>query len=353
MKQRLRTMLWFSGIMASIVFVLLYALRGHWMVVFASVVLVYLTKPLHRKFRAIGLSSQMSAFIISLAMFSVILFLMVYAAPRILAELARLIKQLPTYTETSIRLINQFLEPYDITIEAQHIPKLLSQVIAKQDISTLQTLPKVLISTISQFIDIILFITGVLFIPIFFFFAIQHSDHFMISMLSIVPPVIRDDVHDFLLILHETFATWIVGQGGVIIILSLLYVSGLLLLKIPYAIILGVLTGMLYIIPAVGPLITLTLTITITIANFGIDFILIAQVVGLYAILQTLEAFILSPSLIGNRLGLNLSMSLFSILIGGGLWGGIGIVFAVPIASAMKKTMQLIQEKLSEDWIYD
>lgn len=353
MNQRLQTLLWFSATTSSIFCILLYALKGHWLIVLGSIVLVYLTKPIHRKFRSLGLSSQMSALIISLFMFSIILFLALFALPKILIELARMIKQLPSYTETTIRLLNQFLLPYDISLEAHNIPKIVSQVFAKQDISTLQTLPKFLISTISQFIDIILFLTSVLFIPIFFFFAIQHSDHFLMSMLSLAPPVIRDDIHEFFLILHETLSTWIVGQGGVIIILSALYVSGLLALQIPYAILLGVLTGTLYIIPAVGPLITLTLTTTITIANFGVNFTLISQVISLYALLQTFEAFILSPYLIGNKLGLNLSMSLFSILIGGGLWGGFGIVFAIPIASIIKKSGQLIQEKLSEDWIYD
>lgn len=353
MKHRLKTLLWYSAITGSVFCILLYALRSHWLVVLGSIVLVYLTKPLHRKLRTLGLSSQMSAFFISLSMFSIIFFLAFYGVPIILTELARMAKQLPNYAETTISLINQLLLPYDMSIEAQHIPKLLSQVISKQDITTLHTLPKFLISTIGQFIDVILFFTGVLFIPIFFFFAIQHSDNFLVSLLSVTPPSIREDIHDFSIIIHETLSTWIVGQGSVVIILSALYVGGLVLLKIPYAILLGVLTGILYIIPAVGSLITLILTATITIANFGVDIRLLSQVMGLYAILQTFESFVLSPYFIGNKLGLNLSMSLFSILIGGGLWGGFGIVFAVPVASIIMKTAQLIQEKLSEDWIYD
>jgi|GEM_PF-6026956 predicted PurR-regulated permease PerM len=353
MKNRLHTLLWFCSITTATFCILVYALKGHWLPVFGSVVLVYLTKPIHRKFRALGLSSQASAFIISLAMFSIILFLTVFGVPRVLTELARLVKQLPSYTETTIHLLNQFLIPYDITIEAHNIPKMISSILAKQDISTLQTVPKFLISTISQFIDIILFLTGVLFIPIFFFFAIQHSDHFLMSLLSLVPPIIRDDVHDFFLILHETLSAWVVGQGSVIIILAFLYTVGLLSLNIPYAIILGTLTGILYIIPAVGPILTLILTITITIASFGVEVSLIAKIIGLYTVIQTIEAFAFSPYLIGNRLGINLSMSLFSILVGGGLLGGVGIVFAIPVASIIKKTIKLVQEKLSEDCIYD
>lgn len=353
MKNRLHTLLWFSGITTVVVSILLYALNGHLFPVFGSIILVYLTKPIHQKLRLLGLSSPISAFIISLSMFTIIFFMAFYGVPRILTELGRLSKQLPSSVETTYRLLNQFLEPYDISIETNNIPKMISQIIAKQDLHTLQTVPKLLISTLSQFIDIVLFITSILFIPIFFFFAIQQSDHFMMSMLSLVPPVIRDDISDFILIVHETLSTWIVGQGSVIIILSILYTAGLLLLQIPYAIVLGILTGTLYIIPAVGPLITLVLTAVITIANAGIDLSVIAQVIALYAVLQTLEAFILSPYFIGNKLGLNLPMTLFSILVGGGLYGGTGIVFAIPVASLIKKTAELIQDKLSEDWIYD
>lgn len=353
MKHRFHTLLWFSAISLTLFCILLYALRGHWFSVSGSIVLVYLTKPLHRKLRIMGFSSATSAFILSLTMFSVIFILVFCCVPKILVELARLIKQLPGNIDTTVSLLNQHLSSYDITLETHNIPKIIGQVITKQDISTLQTLPKVIFSTLGQFIDIILFLTSILFIPIFFFFAIQHSDHFMMSMLSLVPPAIRNDISDFILILNETFSTWIVGQGGLILTLITLYSFGFLLLQVPYAIVLGILTGVLYIIPAVGALITLVLSIVIAIANFGIDFSLIAQIVGLYAILQTFEAFVLSPYLIGNKLGLNLSMSLLSILVGGGLFGGVGIVLAVPIASAIKKTVKLIQDKISEDWIYD
>jgi predicted PurR-regulated permease PerM len=347
------TLLWFTLITVTLLSLILYALNGRLLPIIGAIVLVYLTKPLQHALRNIGLSNKASASLISLSLLSVICFIIFYGLPVLVTELTRIIMQLPSNIETTYNHINQLLAPYDIALDSQELPKIISQSFTNKDLYALQSIPTILSSTIGRFIDIILFFASFLFLPLFFFFALQHSGSVVEASLSTVPQIIRDDVSDFLAILNETLSTWIAGQGSVIICLSILYTSGFYIINLPYAMTLGILTGLLYIIPAVGPMIALTLTATITIASSGLDSWVLLQVLGLYTTLQILDSLVLSPFFIGAKLGLNLPLLLFAILVGGGLLGGVGVIISVPTASVLKKTIFLIKQKQSADWIYD
>lgn len=347
------TLLWFSLSACSILALIIHALKGHLLPIITAIVLVYLTKPLQQLMKSAGFPDKTSAVIISLSLFSIVFFIIFYGLPLLVTELSRLILQLPKSVETTYSLLNQFLAPYDITLETHNLPKVLSQSLNIQDIKSLQHIPSILSSTISRFIDIVLFFTSLLFIPLFFFFTLQHSEDIQQTIISTIPPNIRADVSDFLAIVNETLTSWIAGQGGTIICLSILYVLSLLIIGTPYAVTLGITTGLLYIIPVVGPFIAVILTSTITIASSGLDMLMLGQVLGLYTVLGLAESLILSPYFVGNRLGLNLPLLLFSILMGGGLFGGIGIILSVPTASILKKTFSMIDKKNSADWLYD
>lgn len=353
MQGKRQTLMWFIFSAITLGAIGLYALKGRLFPIIGAIVFVYLTKPLQRTLKTFGLSTKSSALLISLLLLGVICFLLLYGLPILLTELTRLIMQLPANIETTYTLLNQFLAPYDIVLDSSELPKVLTQVISSKDLSALQDLPNILSSTVKRFIDIILFFTSILFLPLFFFFALQHGDNIRDAILSSVPQNIRQDIADFINIVHETLSSWIAGQGGIIICLCVLYSLGFFIINIPYAMTLGVITGLLYIIPAVGPVIALALAGTIAISASGLNAMVLLQILLLFGILQVTEGLILSPFFVGNQLGLNLPMLLFSILIGGGLLGGIGIIFSVPTASILRKTIIMIRQKQSADWIYD
>ena len=332
---------------------LLYALKGHLLPIIAAIVLVYLTKPVLRLLRSFGLSDKTSASLISLSLFTIFFFIVFHGLPILISELSRIISQLPSNIETTYNLLNEILKPYDITLETNNLPKTLTQSLNIQDLKALQHIPTLLSSTVGRFIDIILFFTSLLFIPLFFFFAIQHNDDIYQTMISVIPPSIRSDIADFIVIINDTLSTWIAGQGGVIISLSILYATGLMLIGTPYAITLGVITGLLYIIPVVGPLLALVLITTVTIASSGINSWILGQIFGLFILLQVIEGLVLSPLLIGNKLGLNLPSLLFAILVGGGLMGGYGVILAAPVAAILRRTFIMIEQKKSAEWLYD
>ena len=121
------TLFYGLGSVRSVLYTILFALKGHLLPIITAVVLVYLTKPLQQLLKSLGLPDKTSALLISLSLFSIIFFIVFHAIPLLMSELSRIILQLPENVETTYNLINELLAPYDITIETDNIQKALSQ----------------------------------------------------------------------------------------------------------------------------------------------------------------------------------------------------------------------------------
>ena len=151
------TFISFFVISTLIISTLLYALKGHLLPIIAAVVLVYLTKPILRLLRSFGLPDKTSASLIALTLFGIFFFIVFHGLPILVSELSRIISQLPSNIETTYNLLNELLKPYDIVLETNNLPKTLTKSLNMQDLKALQHIPTLLSSTISRFIDIILF----------------------------------------------------------------------------------------------------------------------------------------------------------------------------------------------------
>jgi predicted PurR-regulated permease PerM len=110
---------------------------------------------------------------------------------------------------------------------------------------------------------------------------------------------------------------------------------GLLILGVPYAYVWGPLAGLLNLIPYVGAILgAIPPMIVASIENQSMWWLLYIGI--FFFILQFLEGNIITPKLVGNRINLNLTSVLISTLYWGWLWGGVGVILAMPITATIK-----------------
>lgn len=122
------------------------------------------------------------------------------------------------------------------------------------------------------------------------------------------------------------------GQVLVSVAVALILGTGLTLLKVKYSLILGLIAGLMNIVPFVGSIITCVFSVVVA-ANQSP--MLGLATMGLFAFEQWLESNFIVPHLIGKNVDLHLLIVLFSLLIGGTLFSLAGAVIAVPLASAI------------------
>jgi predicted PurR-regulated permease PerM len=151
----------------------------------------------------------------------------------------------------------------------------------------------------------------------------------------LIPPRYRAITSDLIGRISNVLSSYVRSQLLIGLVMGLLYSLGFAILRVPLAMTVGMLAGVLNFIPYLGTLMGLILSLLfLTLDNAGIGRFLGVLVV--FAIVQSIEGYYLTPKLIGSRLHLHPLWVLTGLLIGGNLFGLVGIILAVPVIAIAK-----------------
>ena len=129
------------------------------------------------------------------------------------------------------------------------------------------------------------------------------------------------------------------GQVIVAVCIGVLLTVGFTILGLNYAVLLGVLAGALSIVPYLGAILTIVPSVILAAVQFK-DWLHPLLVVVVFVIVQLLEGFVISPKIMGDRVGLHPLTIIIAVLVGTTLMGGIlGGVLAIPLTAALRVIM--------------
>jgi predicted PurR-regulated permease PerM len=174
-------------------------------------------------------------------------------------------------------------------------------------------------------------------IPVFFFFILKDIDYIRDSFYSFVPDSIEGWVRDYLGMVDEVLSGFIRGQIIVALCLAVLYSIGLGITGIRFGVLIGVVAGLLFIVPYVGTVIGILASATVVLVDFS-GWGQVLGVAATFAIAQAIEGYILTPRIVGNQVGLNQLETLIAILVGGEMAGLPGLIIAIPTGGILKRT---------------
>ncbi len=172
-------------------------------------------------------------------------------------------------------------------------------------------------------------------IPIVAFYLLKDFDRIKPHLLEYIPPGRRPDVVPVLRDMDRVFAGFFRGQFVLALALAVLYGVGLWIAGLNGAVVLGLITGFGNFIPYVGFVVGITLSLVVALAQFH-DLWHVGAVLVIYGIGQVIEQMLLAPKILGGRVGLHPVAVILAILLGGNLFGFIGVVLAVPIAGMIR-----------------
>lgn len=155
-----------------------------------------------------------------------------------------------------------------------------------------------------------------------------------------------DRIHNIFTVTNQTFSSFISGQCIEAVILGTLCALGMIILKMPYAIMIGILVGTINIIPIIGAYIGGAIGIFMV---FTIDPMLAIGFAIYLVILQQFESNVIYPRVVGNSVGLPGVYVLATVIVGGALAGVTGMFLGIPtVASIYKLTKAHIVKKEQE-----
>ena len=178
-------------------------------------------------------------------------------------------------------------------------------------------------------------------VPVLTFYFLKDADSIAAFVQKMVPPISRPWVYPLARQLDEVLGGFIRGQLIVAMIVGILSGAALLILGIDFAVILGILAGITNIIPYLGPFIGAIPAVFIALLTSPLRTL---WVIVAFVVIQQVESSLISPKIVGERVGLHPSLVILSLLVGGALLGLVGLIIAVPLAGMIRVLMKTIVE---------
>lgn len=228
--------------------------------------------------------------------------------------------------DLAIILRNNFTDGAKYTIPSQYVDTLTSQI--DKVGSTLSS--GIFKTTASVINGVISFIT----ILVLTFYLLSDQESLKKLVLEYLPINRKKQVVVTLKEVGEKMGGWLRGQLTLMVIIGLLDGIILAILGVPFALALGLWAGLTEAIPYLGPLLGLVAALIVAFATSG-NLVIPLIVLIAFLLVQQLEANFLVPKIMGKAVGLSPVIIILAVLIGGKLFGIIGIIIAVPAAAAL------------------
>ncbi len=192
----------------------------------------------------------------------------------------------------------------------------------------------------------------VVIVPVVAFYMLLDWDRMVAKIDDLLPrdhaPVIRHLAYR----IDRTLASFIRGQGTVMLVLGVFYAVGLMLAGLQFGLVVGAIAGLLSFIPYVGAIVGGLLAIGLALFQFWGTWLPIGIVAAVFFAGQFLEGNILTPKLVGNSVGLHPVWLIFALSVFGTLFGFVGMLVAVPVAAALGVLTRFALEQYKAGLLY-
>ena len=182
-----------------------------------------------------------------------------------------------------------------------------------------------------------------LLIPFFVYYILVDFSRWRQTLDDLIPPGVRDAFSRLFDEVGRILQSYVLGQLMIAIIMAGFYAIGFWFLDVPAWSGLAALSGFLNVVPYVGTGLGVILASGFTFAA-GAGLWNVAGVVGVFIAVQTLEGYILTPRILGGRLSLHPMAVFLGLLIGGRLFGFLGVLLAVPTLAIAQVFLKFVRE---------
>ena len=200
---------------------------------------------------------------------------------------------------------------------------------------TTDVLKTVLAQATSSGLALLAWLGNLLLIPVVSFYLMRDWDVLVERVRRLLPRQREGLVVKLAGECHEVLGAFLRGQLLVMLALSVIYSAGLMLVGLELGLLIGVLAGLASIVPYMGFIVGIGAALTAALFQFGLEPYPLIGIGVVFMIGQLLEGMVLTPMLVGDRIGLHPVAVIFAILAGGQLFGFTGVLLALPVAAVI------------------
>ena len=316
----------------------------------AAAILAYIFHPTVSKLEARGIPRSAGTVLALLILMVAVALLMVIILPLFYKEIAQLIEQMPGFMErirtTVLPWVNDKLG-VEITFDPASFRQLVSD--NMQDASGIAK--KIFASLGVGGLAVVGFLVNLVLIPVVLFYVLRDWKQLLAGVDAAVPRRFHNTVNTIANEIDAVLSEFLRGQLSVMLLMSVFYVVGLWLAGLQFALPVGLITGLLVFIPYLGSGSGLILGTVAAVMQFpsmnGVYLVWVVFGVG-----QLLEGFVVTPWLVGDRIGLHPVAVIFALLAFGQVFGFFGVLLALPASAAMLVGLRHMQRNYQGSDLY-
>jgi predicted PurR-regulated permease PerM len=345
---RLQTLIWI-GILAAMVW-LLFELSPILTPFLLAAILAYICDPLVDRMQNLGVPRAAGTVATILLLVALLVLLVLILVPLVTREATLLGAKLPGYITTFQERVSPWLQQHlgmDLQLDVESVRQLLTE----NSASAQKLVGRVLQSVKLGGLAIFGLMATLLLVPVVMFYLLRDWNDLGERIARLIPRPMHDRALRVLGDIDSVMAEFLRGQLMVMLVLAIYYSIGLWIAGVQYALPVGLLTGLLVFIPYVGYASGLTLALLVALLQFQ-GWGVIVGVAVVYGIGQFVESFLLTPFLVGDRIGLHPLAVIFALMAFGQLFGFVGVLIALPASAALLVGLREMQNEYMKSPVY-
>lgn len=317
-----------------------------------GVMLAYLADPLVDRLEKLKLSRTL-AVVLVFAVFTLILMLMLLVLiPMLAKQLVRLYELAPQMLDWLQHSALPWVQSHLGLAEGFWKFDKIKAAVSEHMGQTTDIVGMVLTQATASGLALIGWLANLVLIPVVGFYLLRDWDLMMAKIRSLLPRQREEQIVKLAGECHEVLGAFVRGQLLVMLALGVIYAAGLMLVGLELGLLIGVMAGLAAIVPYMGFIIGIGAALVAGLFQFGLDPMHLILIAGVFMIGQALEGMVLTPLLVGDRIGLHPVAVIFAILAGGELFGFTGVLLALPLAAVIMVLVRHMQDLYKDSEIY-
>ena len=315
---------------------LAYLLRGVLVPLFLAFLLAYALDPFVDRLEAMRVPRPLGAILVMLGIAGLVTTVFIYAIPVFVDEVREASSALPD----QIHALQSRIEPWfagTLHVKLPHTIADLEKAATERMESggAYENARTFLFGTIG-YVGVAL---SALIVPVFALYLLIDFDRIVARVGQLVPRRWSSPIGDVARQIHKTLSGYVRGQLTANIVLAALYATGLRMVDIRLAVLIGVLTGMLAFVPYVGFAVGLLMAMSMAILDWQGPGTLVGVVAVMVGV-QVIDAMVITPRIVGRSVGLAPLEVILTMMAAGSLFGFLGVLLAVPLGAVAKILVQ-------------
>jgi predicted PurR-regulated permease PerM len=316
-----------------------------------AAMLAYLGDPLTDKLETYRLSRTNSVIVVFSVMTLVLVLVLLLLVPQLEYQIERFIGNLPAYADW----LNQTVTPWiqrrlGLDVKPIDFNELVE--VFKSHWQKAGGIAASVMSSLSRSGAVIAaWLMNLLLVPVVTFYLLRDWDKLVANIYDLLPRRIAPTAAKLAAEVNAVLAAFVRGQFYVMLSLGGIYSIGLWIIGLDLALLIGMVAGLVSFVPYLGAIVGIVMACAAALVQFQ-EVVYLIPVAIVFAIGQALEGMLLTPLLVGDKIGLHPVAVIFAVMAGGQLFGFLGVLLALPVASVIMVLLRHVHEIYRDSVFY-